>query len=119
MSSPFPGRSGIDPVVIDRLAALLGSHFDEEQRVVPLGHRNIGGNQSVIRFRASRATEFVRYHVQNSGQTFGSTKGLFTRGLSRYQTLGLWTRGLGVPSGVQMTYDPTGSVATAQVDCRQ
>lgn len=118
MSSPFPGRSGVDPVIIDRLVALLGSHFDEEQRVVPLGFRNIGGNQSAIRFRASRATLFVRYHVQSTAGA-GSTRGLFTRGLGRHQTLGLYARGLGVGADLTLAYDPDNAVAAAQVDCRQ
>lgn len=117
MTGPAIGR-GPDPALVDRLSALLGSHIDEEQRVIPLGHRDIGGNQSKVSFRASRACQFVRYHVQHSGQSQGSTRGLFTRGLGRHATLGLWTRGLGLPSGVSMAYDQGASVATGQVDCR-
>lgn len=118
MSSPFPGRSGADPVVLDRLAATLGSHFDEEQRVYPLGHRaSTTANQTVVRFRASRACLFVTYHVQNG--VGGSTLGLFTRGLGRgtsYGTQGLFARGLGV--GGTFAYDPNEVVASGRVDCR-
>lgn len=115
MSSPSVGR-GPDPVVLDRLVSLLGSHFDEEQRVVPLGSRNIGGNQSVIRFRASRATLWVTAHVQSS--TAGSVYGLIARGFPALGTEGLYARGLGIGSA-GLAYDADGAVASERVDCRQ
>lgn len=57
-----------DPFVAQsRLAELLGSHYDEEQRVYPLGYRDVGSNNSVIRFRSARACQWVRVHVQHDG----------------------------------------------------
>jgi len=116
MSSPAIGR-GPDLAVINRLAALLGSHFDEEQRVYPLGARDIGGNQSVIVFRASRACQFVRVHVQNSGQVSASPIGLFTRGLARHETKGLYARGLGI-GDARSSYIAGSASSTTDIDCR-
>lgn len=74
MSGPWSGYLpfGADPFIMQaRLAALLGSHFDEEQRVWILGFRDIGGDESVIRFRAARACAFVRVHVQSDAALGG------------------------------------------------
>lgn len=122
MSGPGVGGLPLGAPPIDRtwLDQLLGSFFEQEQRVYPLGYRDIGGNQSIIRFRAARACQYVRYHVQHSGQGGDfSTRGLFTRGLGRHGTRGLYARGLGIgPSGVTLEYVPGGAFATARVDCR-
>ena len=49
----------------------LSSHWDEQQRVAVLGFRDIGSNNSKIRYLASRATMYVRVHVQHDGSGGG------------------------------------------------
>jgi len=70
MTGPALGTlvPGADPVVSqDRLAVLIGSHWDEEQRVEVLGVKSADGALAYdIRFRASRACQWVRVHVQTS-----------------------------------------------------
>jgi len=59
----YPGAA----VERDFLAAMVGSHFDEEQRVWITGLKYAGGNAWDVRFRAARACQFVRLHLQSSG----------------------------------------------------
>lgn len=119
MSSPFPGVAQ-DPTVLARMAALLGSHIDEEQRVVPLGFIDQNDSSTVIvRFRAARACLYVRVQLQNATVSAG-TDGLFARGFGRVGTSGLFARGLGVgASGGGIAYSATEYVSSSQVDCRQ
>jgi DNA-binding beta-propeller fold protein YncE len=56
----------------NRLMRYVSSHWDEQPRVEILGTRDSGDNV-VVRFRASRATPYVRVHVQHDavgGQSF-------------------------------------------------
>jgi len=57
-----PGTMGFE-----QGAVMLGSHFDEEQRVLLLGVKRAAGSADDwdIRFRASRACEWVTVHVQS------------------------------------------------------
>lgn len=57
-----------DPRSWAALLRLFYSHFDEQQRVVILGHSDTGAGTDVeLRYLAARATEFVRVHVQHDG----------------------------------------------------
>jgi hypothetical protein len=49
----------------------FASHWDEQQRVAVLGFRDIASNNSTIRCLASRATMYVRVHVQHDGSGGG------------------------------------------------
>lgn len=57
---------------LNRLARFLGSHWDEQPRVEILGVE-IEPGQAVIRFRASRITEYVQFQVQHSGPSGGGS----------------------------------------------
>ena len=119
MSSPTIGR-GPDPALLDRLASMLGSHIDEEQRVIPLGHRDIGSDQSTLRFRASRACEWVSVHVQSTAPvSVANTLGLIARGLNFDGTRGLYGRGLAQQTGDDVDYDSSASIDLTRIDCRE
>lgn len=118
MSGPQIGYNPLGAVDRAFLEARLGSLYDEEQRVYPLGFIDQGDGTVIIRFRASRACQYVRVHLQNT-VVGGGIQGLFARGFGRIQTTGLYARGIGVgASGGGLAYNPNESVSSTQVDCR-
>lgn len=62
----FPSVAPGQPTDWRRLLELFGSHFDELQRVEVLGVR-YSGDDVVVRYLASRATEHVVEHIQHDG----------------------------------------------------
>ena len=50
----------------NRLVKLFESHWDERPRVMVQGIRP-SGDDAVVRFLASRATQYVRVHIQHDG----------------------------------------------------
>ncbi len=71
-----------------RLTKFFWSHFDEQQGVWVMGIRP-SGDDIVLRIRATRATMYVRAHVQHDG-----------------------------PGGGGATYNPNLFVSSERVDCR-
>lgn len=63
MSGPLSNLPGARDFLWDRLVRGLASFWDNQQRVEIIGIRQ-SGTDTVVRFRASRATQFVRVHVQ-------------------------------------------------------
>lgn len=59
-----PGTAG--DRFLDRLHKFFFSHWDEQPRVEVLGTRPSGVDE-VVRFRASRFTEYVQVHIQHDG----------------------------------------------------
>ena len=58
-----------------RLIRYINSHWDEQQRVTITGTLTSGDN-SIVRFLAARATDYVRAHVQTAGtggETYNAT----------------------------------------------
>ena len=72
----------------NRLLKLFESHWDERPRVLIQGVR-ASGDDVVVRFIASRATQYVRVHIQHNGTGGGGE-----------------------------TYDAATYVSDARVDCR-
>lgn len=62
---PFGIPAGLPPE-IERFFRGFASHWDNQQRVSVLGVRP-SGEDMVVRLLASRATTFVRVHVQHNG----------------------------------------------------
>ena len=56
-----------DPYAAQRTRSQLDQHRDEQMGVENLGYRDIGSNDSKVRFAAVRATEWVEVHVQHDG----------------------------------------------------
>ena len=73
----------------DRLVKFFASHWDELPRVMVQGLRSSGENM-VVRFLASRATLYVRVHIQHDG-----------------------------PGGGGEAYDANIYVSDTRVDCRE
>lgn len=71
-----------------RLKDALNSQADELQRVVSFSYR-VNGTSGYVRWEASRATNFVQFHVQHDGVGGGGS-----------------------------TYDPATFVESTEVDCR-
>jgi hypothetical protein len=65
--SPFLPFMGSEPV------RTLEQHWDEWMSVMPLGGRDVGSNQSKVRFLANRHTEYIEVHVQHDGAGGGGT----------------------------------------------
>jgi len=65
MSGPLGNLPGSRNPFWDRLVRGLASFWDNQQRVEILGILP-SGNDTIVRFRASRATKFVRVHVQST-----------------------------------------------------
>lgn len=63
----FPSLAGASPSVLEKL-------WDFNQRVQSLGFRDIGGNDTKVRFLASLATEHVHVHVQHDGGGAGGAE---------------------------------------------
>ena len=85
------GRFGIPPgaaPLTERLLRELRSHWDNQQRVMFMGQKD-QGTSLVLRFMASRATDYVQVHVQSDA----TGKGGFT-------------------------YDANNFVSSTEVDCR-
>lgn len=86
---PFGIPLGLPPA-LERFFRGLASHWDNQPRVMYMGHKDQSpGTDVLVRFMASRATEFVQVHVQSDA----TGKGGFT-------------------------YDADKFVSSTEVDCR-
>ena len=62
MTGPYGLPIGL-PLGLDRMLRGIASHWDNQQRVEIIGILP-SADDTIVRFRASRATQFVRVHVQ-------------------------------------------------------
>lgn len=84
---PFSLPLGVDPE-LERQQRGLASHWDNQQRVMFMGIKDIGTSM-LVRFMASRATKYVQVHLQSDATGAGGS-----------------------------TYDAVNFVSSTEVDCR-
>ncbi len=87
MTGPFGIPLGVPPEA-ERFFRGFASHWDNQQRVMLLGHKD-QGTSVLVRFMASRATEYVQVHLQSDATGAGG-----------------------------FTYDADNFVSSTEVDCR-
>ena len=88
-SGPFGLPLATDPER-DRNLRAGASYWDNQQRVMYMGHKDQGtGTDVLLRFMASRGTEYVQVHVQSDASGQGG-----------------------------FSYDADNFISTTQVDCR-